>query len=297
MLKSVGVIINAASGAVGLENRISVLRKSFLQHGVTAEFFLAHQGNSITDVTKKIIHSGYKLIAVSGGDGTISGVAGEILNTDICLGILPSGTFNHLAQDLRIPLALDEAVNIIVNGISKKIDAAEVNGQIFINNSSIGIYSKLVRYRDDHHKIGWGKKMALVRAAFNLLYDYTFLNVEIDVNGEHKLFKTPLAFVGNNKYSVEGLSIGTRSSLDNGELCLYVVKHSSRWDLIKLGLHGLINNLHSHEQFVSYSAKSIKFQTRKAFLKVAIDGEIVSLPSPLTYTIRPLALTVKVPNV
>jgi diacylglycerol kinase family enzyme len=296
MDKTIGVIINAGSGPTDAEQKITTLRAAFSQHQLSPDFLLVHPGSSISEVTRKAIDSDHNIIAVAGGDGTINGVASELLNTDVCLGILPSGTFNHLAQDLNIPLELTDAVAVLANGIHKKIDVARVNDKTFLNNSSIGLYSKLVVYRESNQKHGLSKKFALVKSILSVFWNYSFLNVEIEVDGKTELYKTPLAFVGNNLYQVEGLNIGTRTQLDAGKLCLYIIKHSGRLDLVKLGLHSLFKQLYNHDQFDAFAVNAVKLQTRKPVLKVAIDGEIVSLPSPLYYSIKPKALCVLVPG-
>ncbi|MGB6195357.1 MAG: diacylglycerol kinase family protein, partial [Methyloceanibacter sp.] len=79
-------------------------------------------------------------VVVGGGDGSIRTVAGVLAQTGVPLGILPLGTLNHFAKDLGIPLHLKEAAEVIAKGEKRTVDLAEVNGETFINNSSIGIY-------------------------------------------------------------------------------------------------------------------------------------------------------------
>ena len=79
-------------------------------------------------------------IIVGGGDGTVHTVAGATVGHDIPLGIIPLGTLNHFAKDLNIPLSLDDAIETIAAGVYRDVDVGEVNGEIFINNSSIGVY-------------------------------------------------------------------------------------------------------------------------------------------------------------
>ena len=86
-------------------------------------------------------------MVVGGGDGTLSAAASILAGTDTALGVLALGTLNHFARDLRIPLDLDGAIGVIAAGHHQTVDVGEVNGQVFINNSSIGIYPFFVAER------------------------------------------------------------------------------------------------------------------------------------------------------
>ena len=109
-------------------------------------------------------------VVVGGGDGSIRTVASVLAGTNVPLGILPLGTLNHFAKDLGIPLHLKEAAQVIAKGKTRAVDLAEVNGETFINNSSIGIYPYIVLDRERrraHHKLA--KWMAMVPALFRVL--------------------------------------------------------------------------------------------------------------------------------
>ncbi len=295
MNNTIAIIINASSGANETETVVASLREAFAAHSLEPELFLVHPGNSISEVVQKALSGDFKIIVAAGGDGTINAVASELLNTQAILGILPLGTFNHLAGDLKIPLNLEGAVEVLAKGNTKKIDVASVNDHIFLNNSSVGLYSKLVSFREGYQKSGWSKRIALLQAVFDIVFKYSFLNVEIEVNGERELHKTPLVFVGNNQYEVDGFNFGSRATLTGGKICVYTIEHRSRFDLIKLGFHALTKKLSDHEQFNSYVASEVTLETRKDLLRVAVDGEIISLTSPLKYKIEEQALTVVAP--
>ena len=95
---------------------------------------------------------GDELLIVGGGDGTISAAASALVGTETRLGILPLGTLNHFARDLGIPTDLDEAAKLIAAGAERRVDVAEMNGRIFINNSAIGLYPLMVVDRDVQRK-------------------------------------------------------------------------------------------------------------------------------------------------
>ncbi len=299
MAREVGVIINAQSGTEDMGSKVATLRDAFLKNEINPEFYLVNSATPVSMAVQKAIAQGHRIIAAAGGDGTQNAVATELLNTDVsanlALGIIPYGTFNHFAQDLNIPLGLEEAVNVIAHGVEHMIDVATVNDTPFVNNSSIGIYSKLVGYREEQQQSGWSKRIAAVQAVISVMWNYSFMNVEVLIDGKQMLRKTPLIFVGNNEYEIGGFNLVKRQRMDSGNLCVYIVKHSSRLGLFMLGIHALKGTLSGHEQLDEYVTKELTLTTRKNFLRVAIDGEIISLQSPLRYTIKPQALRVIIP--
>src|SRR5581483_6186931 len=120
------------------------------------------------------------VIVAAGGDGTLNAVASALVGTDIALGVLPMGTLNHFAKDLKIPLDVAHAARAIAEGHTKTVDVGVVNGRIFVNNSSLGLYPHIVRARElKQHRPGWGKWTALVWATWLVLRRSPFLRLRL----------------------------------------------------------------------------------------------------------------------
>ena len=101
---------------------------------------------------------GADAIIVAGGDGTVNCAAQVAVENDIVIGVLPMGTFNHFARDLGMEPELLEAVRFLSDAEVTTVDVGEVNGRVFVNNASIGVYPKMVDERDDlRARRGWGK--------------------------------------------------------------------------------------------------------------------------------------------
>src|SRR4030095_2634737 len=127
---------------------------------------------------------------------------------------------------LGIPLALDAAAKTVVEGRIAKIDVAEVNGRLFVNNSSIGLYPRIVRRREEQReKLGWGKWPAFVGATIHTMHRHRPLDLTLSVDGREIQRRTPFVFVGNNFYEMEGFNVGTRERLDRGGLSVYLAPH------------------------------------------------------------------------
>jgi diacylglycerol kinase family enzyme len=211
------------------------------------------------------------------------------------LGVLPLGTLNNFSKDLEIPQTLGGAVRVIAEGNVAAIDVAEVNGRIFINNSSIGLYPRIVRDREKQQKLGREKWNAAFWAALRVFKISPFLKVHIKLDGKEFLRKTPFVFVGNNEYEMDFYKIGRRTMLDEGKLSVYFLHRGGRWGVVMLLVHTLFGNLRQWKDFEEVSTEEVLIEMRKKLTTVAFDGEIGVLPTPLHYRIRPRELKVLVP--
>jgi diacylglycerol kinase family enzyme len=289
------VIVNARSGAgadSGLADRLNEL---FARDGVLAHVALAQSGHEISELAKRASLGDADIVVAGGGDGTINSVTSQLLNTRKTLGVLPFGTMNHFAKDLQIPLELEAAVETIINGHVANVDLGEVNGHVFVNNSSLGLYPSIVHEREKQQRLGWGKWPAYVWAAIAVLRRYPFLNIRLDVDGKAFASRTPFVFIGNNEYEMESLNVGGRSCLDAGELSLYVTNRTGRLGLVRLALRALFGGLRQEKDFLAMCTKEIWIETKHKRIRVALDGEVTIMEPPLHYRVLPGRLRVLAP--
>ena len=290
------VIVNAGSGSVEAEGTRRELIELFKANGVEAQIHLARTGGEIVELARKLVAGGAETIVAGGGDGTVSAVAGEVLKANKILGVLPLGTLNNFSKDLRIPQDLAEAVRVVVEKHVEFIDAGEVNGRIFINNSSIGLYPHIVRHREKQQRLGHGKWRSAFWAAFTILRRSPFFAVRLETEKGRRVVKTPFVFVGNNEYEMDFFNIGRRARLDDGKLSVYFLHRSGRKGLFLLALRTLFGRLRQTKDFEEINTESITIETRKKRILVAFDGEVEKLETPLRYKIHPKALRVIVPE-
>jgi diacylglycerol kinase family enzyme len=187
-------------------------------------------------------------------------------------------------------------VRNLVDGRVATIDVGEVNGRVFLNNSSLGLYPSLVRHREQQQeRLGRGKWTALFWSALLMFRRYPVLRVRIVVEGKHLTAKTPLVFIGNNDYVMTGLDIGIRERLDGGNLSLYMPRLQGRFGLLRIALRALFKQRRRADDFVALRASEFTIDTTKKRVRVATDGEVAVASTPLNYRIRAAALQVKVP--
>lgn len=228
-----------------------------------------------------------KTIAVVGGDGTVSAVAGLTMGTKATLAPLPGGTLNHFTKDLNIPQDIDEALARLKRAKPRRIDIALVNEKVFINNSSLGLYPASLRSREEL-KGNIGKWPAAVASSFKALFRFKTYTVTID----DTTFKTPFIFIGNNKYEFEASSGAVRKRLNEGVLTVFVTKTKSRLTLLKIVLFALIGRVKNLPEFDVFYPKKIVIDTKRPTLHISHDGEVSKMTSPIEYEIKKGALRV-----
>jgi diacylglycerol kinase family enzyme len=290
----VAIILNPGSGRGNGDELAARLIQLFAEAGREATVLAGGGGRTVADQARRAVEEGCRIAVAAGGDGTVNAVASAVVGTDIPLGILPLGTLNHFAKDLAVPLDLESAVRVIAQGVQRRVDTGEVNGAVFVNNSSIGVYPRIVALRSRWHATGMGKWVAALWASLTVLRRRPFMGVRIRTADETLLRRTPFVFVGNNEYRMAGLSAGSRESLGGGRLAVYVMHAERRRSLLLLGWRVLLRGVDRVPELELFTVEEAVIETRRR-VGVALDGEVRAMNPPLTYRIRPLALTVITP--
>ena len=295
-MPSTTVIVNATAGTAAAAERLEELRQVLAsRNGIKT--FEAKKGEDLPKLVDEAMASSSPTIVAVGGDGTISSVACALAAGDAskALGVIPFGTLNHFARDNKIPIDIGEALSCIESGKSVNVDVAEVNGQYFINNSSIGMYPKMVAIRDHAEAKGMSKIFANLRAIFTVLKRTKYLTVRLDVDGNSITRRTPLVFVGNNRYIFQGSRMGQRERLDEGLLSVFVPHSISRPGLVWLAIRALLGLERGARELDHFEVQKLTVDTPQANVLVSCDGEVREMRSPLKYQIHPKALRLIVP--
>jgi diacylglycerol kinase family enzyme len=293
--KHVPVLLNCKAGPGHAQQEIERLRRAFGEAGLEADV-VACRGQDVREAAREALKARPAVLVAAGGDGTLSAVASVVRGTRSALGVVPSGTLNHFAKDLRIPLDPVEAAKTIAAGRRISVDVGEVNGRCFINNASLGLYPGIVRERArQQQRLRRSKRWAMLWATLAVLDRPPLLELRLEVDGRAREVRAPFVFVGNNDYEMEGFNVGTRARLDAGLLDIYTTRRCSSGGLVMLALHALFGRLRQADDFLEANARSLRVASRRPRLLVATDGEVVSMETPLEFVLRPRALEVIVP--
>ncbi|NLZ16116.1 MAG: diacylglycerol kinase [Desulfobulbaceae bacterium] len=245
------------------------------------------------------------IVVAAGGDGTISSVAQQLLNSPSPLGVLPGGTFNYFARSVGMAADTQTAVQQILQSAATPIQAGMVNGHVFLVNASLGLHPQMLVDREAFKtKLGRHRFVAILAGLFTLAQQPHHLRLRLTDNNGETSIQTPLLFVGNNPLQLHQLGLDLRRTtkhtptLTDGLLAV-VLKHASSMQLFRLALRGALGTLGEDECLSLSSFKRLLVQPRPPWryrtVKVALDGEIKRMRTPLHFEVAPDALTVMVP--
>jgi len=292
----IAVVLNAGAGGGSGARAERDVRERFAAAGRKVQVAVCRSGDELLASARAALVDGCSVLVGGGGDGTLGGLAALVADTTTPLGVLPLGTLNHFARDLGIPLALPDAIDVILNGHVAAVDVGEVNGRVFLNNSSLGVYPRVVRLRERLQRSGLAKWIAMLWASLTVLRRHPFVALRLEVEGMTELRRTPLVLVGNNAYRMEGLQAASRPSLHEGRLAVYLMNASHRRGLLRLALTVVLRGPDAVPELETFSVTELTVETRRRHTQVALDGEVVDFVTPLHYRIRPSALRVLVPD-
>ncbi len=241
----------------------------------------------VGEVARNAVAKGADLLGVAGGDGTQALVAGIAAEHGIPFVVISAGTRNHFALDLGLDREDPSAcLGALSDGVELRVDLGMINGQVFVNNASFGAYAEVVEtpaYRDD-------KLNTTLKLLPDLLQGHRGARLSAHADGTE--IRSPQALlVANNPYGtgdIAGLSRRTR--LDRGMLGVTGVKVRSARQAVDL-LRG-----RKAVGLRLLTTSKIEISADAAEIPVGIDGEAISMSTPVTCTISPSALRVWVPR-
>ena len=198
------------------------------------------------------------------------------LERDLPFVCVPFGTRNHFARDVGLDAENPLAALAAFDGVERRVDVASVNGRLFLNNVSLGIYASFVH---DPARKTRNRVVAVLRL----------------VPAALGRGRRPLA-LANNDYGGGSLGeLGRRERLDEGLLHLYVVEAVGRWALLALLARAARGRAEEADGLVEWASPRLEVRSHRPRLHAAVDGEAVVLQPPLELEIRPRALRVLVP--
>ena len=279
------LIMNPWSGG-GKVEKFDLKRKA---EDLGAEVFLigGPEHVDVAEVARKAAARGADLLGVAGGDGTQALVAGIAAELGLPFMVISAGTRNHFALDLGLDREDPSAcLGGLSDGVELRVDLGMINGQVFVNNASFGAYAEVVEtpaYRGD-------KLHTTLNLLPDLLQGHRGARLSAKADGSEIMGPQAL-LVANNPYGTGDIAgLSRRARLDRGMLGVVGVKvHSARQAA------GLLRGRKSAGLRVLTTTK-IEISADTAEIPVGVDGEAVSISTPVICTISPSALRVWVPR-
>jgi diacylglycerol kinase (ATP) len=282
-------IINSGSGNNSID-WTSEISNYFAITSYTIDFYYLTKTCNISTIKQQIrLFSPYCVVAV-GGDGTIKLVAECLMKSKILLGILPAGSANGLAKELGISDIPTQALNILVQGHSKRIHITEINEQFCIHLSDIGLNAYAMKEFKNQPIRGW---WGYFLAALKVLWHNPLIEVTIKIDEKSINMKAEMIVIANATKYGNGVVINPIGKLDDKFFEIIVIKQISFNEIFKMNSSKFSFNTEKTEIFQT-NALSMKSHKKVHF---QIDGEYLGKVKEVNATIVPDALRVIIPNV
>lgn len=284
------LIINLRSGG-GKAERFDLAAQA-RRRGI--EPVVLQPGDDLLELAESAIARGAQVIGMAGGDGSQALVATVAARRDVAHVCIPAGTRNHFALDLG--LDRDDVVGALdafTDGVERRIDLAQVNDRVFVNNASLGVYAKVVQseaYRDAKLETWTGMLPDLLGP------DAAPIDLEFTAPDGSRCDDAPLVLVSNNPYRLASLAgAGTRERIDTGLLGVVAARVRSAADVSKLVALELVGQAGHFPGLLSWSTQEFEVRSGSP-VEVGLDGEALVLDPPLRFASLPGALRVRLPS-
>jgi diacylglycerol kinase family enzyme len=279
------LIMNPKSGG-GKVKKFDLQRKA---EELGAEVFLISGAEpvDVAKVAREAVEAGADLLGVAGGDGTQALVAGIAAEHGIPFIVISAGTRNHFALDLGLDREDPSAcLGALSDGVELRVDLGMIDGQTFVNNASFGAYAEVVEtpaYRGD-------KVNTTLNTLPDLLQGHSGARLRAQADGT--TIEAPQALlVSNNPYGTGDIAgLGRRARLDRGILGVVGVTVASARQAA-----GLLRGRHATGLSV-LTTRQIEISADVPQIPVGVDGESILMSTPVTCTVSPGALRVRVPR-
>jgi diacylglycerol kinase family enzyme len=293
------VVMNSGSGHDDKEEMASAIRTELEASGQTFEIIRPDPDDIASCIAEAVARSsGAGILVAAGGDGTLNAVASSAIDCGWTLGIIPLGTFNFYARDLGLPLDAAAATRVLTDGLVRSVAVGRINGRLFLNNASFGLYRQLLEDREEmKQRLGRYRLVAAYAAMLTLWHHRRSYRLNVCIDGRDERWRTSMVFLGLNSLQLEKLQLEIAACAKDDRLAVIAPKPLSRWSLLWLAFKGAFGRLKPKEELLCRCASRLTLSwVGHSRGRVAVDGETFECKMPLEVEVLPGALRVLVPR-
>ncbi|MCY7309110.1 MAG: diacylglycerol kinase, partial [Rhodoferax sp.] len=205
-------------------------------------------------------------------------------------GVLPQGTFNYFSRTHGIPFDTAEAIQLLLTARAHPVQVGLINDRVFLVNASIGLYPQMLEDREAYKaQFGRSRPVAMLAALVTLLGQHRQLRLSIQQAGQPRDLRTPTLFIGNNLLQLQQIGIAEARALEQGQLVAVALRPVGTMAMLWLLARGAMGSLGEADDVLSFAFQSIAVQPgyRVQRVKVATDGEVLWLDTPIAFRVGP----------
>jgi diacylglycerol kinase family enzyme len=245
----------------------------------------------------KAASEGFRIIVAAGGDGTVAGVAHALAGTESALAALPLGTFNYFARGLGIPDDPAAAAQAILAGRSHFIAVGTLNGRVFLNNTSIGLYPEILEEREaTYARFGRYRLLAHLASLRTILRFQRPHRMDLRLDGTPQRLRSPMLFVARSAYQLDQFGLQGADAISGDRFALFLAHQQTRLAFLGLAWRLVRRRVdHGRDVIVSSPSRIEVAIPRCRRIAVALDGEKLQMKLPLKIEISDTLLRVILP--
>lgn len=290
------IVLNAGSGRDDAAQTGATIERVLSEAGREHHLRLVESPARLQDIARSTVaeaRASGGVVVAAGGDGTINAVAHATLGSGCAFGVLPQGTFNYFSRTHGIPFDTEAATRLLLRARAQPVQVGLVNERPFLVNASLGLYPQLLEDREAYKRqFGRSRPVAFISGLITLLRQHSQLRLDVEHDSRTRSLRTPTLFVANNALQLQQVGIAEAPALEQGRLVALVLRPVGTLTMLGLLARGAFGRLGEADDVERFTFRRIVVQPRrgKRRVKVATDGEIVWLPSPIVFEIAPESL-------
>lgn len=292
-------IVNAGSGAHGPGEVQGAIQRALDEAGRRGEFRVtpaAELAAAARRAAQEALNKRTAVVSV-GGDGTTNAVAGAAHALGCAMGLVSQGTFNYVARTHGLPTEAYAATQCLLRSQPQPVQVATVNQQLFLVNASVGLYPDMLQDRETFkQRFGRNRAVAFVSCVLSMLRRRGQLHLRVDSGAGTRRVVTPTLFVGNNRLQFEQVGLAVAPLIDRGQIAAVMVRPIGSLQMLWLLLRGSMGHLGDEDTVESFGFTRLRVRMGRGGwsegrkVKVACDGELLRLRTPLEFAVSPQPL-------
>lgn len=290
-MKKIAVFINPISGGIDKKSLVTLIRERFKDSPHEIEILIPGSAAEVEELCKKKVQEGIDAIVAAGGDGTTNLLARNLIDTSVCLGIIPLGSGNGYARGLGIPMNTSKAIDLIKQFHTRKLDTGTVNGKVFLNIAGVGFDAHVAKLFAGSSRRGfWNYVKITIREYFR------FRNQVFDISiGDTKFRKaTFLASVNIGPEFGNHAIIAPQAAFNDGKFIITIIRNIRFLNAPVFALRLFTGTIKPNSSIEIYKSDKISINGNKK-TTIHIDGEPYTESDNIEFRLRPLSLNVIVP--
>ena len=297
--RRVVMLANQRSGS-GAADGFDLLFAALRDRGLSVEPFRASNPADLPALAAEARRREPDIALAYGGDGTVNTLANALVGSSVALAIAPRGTFNYVAKQYGLPEEPEAIAKLAAEGDSRQIAAGEVNGQLFLNNCSFGLYTDVIEARERHKK-QWGRYriVAVFSALATALRSRSRLPLRLQGGSEGVRHhgRASLFFAGVNPAQFADSGFEIADAVAAGALGFVVVDAISPGRIVRMLAGAAAGTVEQLQHVTAFTDTALTAEVRRRRpLKVVLDGELLRLAAPLRFRYRADALRLFAPS-